>query len=700
MQQLELDGTDLLNFFRTSMQRLWEIQLETGVIKIWYDATFPALEGKKLGYDAFCKEKMAPKIFPADRALFEKQASLPALKEIAAGEKQQQSFDLRLLGKPFGFEWHETFYFPSGESRIFLTSRIVTEYRRTQAVAAALHKEYDYIIYIEARKNSYMLYLANHPGGRVPPTYSQDYETEMVRFNRQYVAAKEQDFVIAEMRLQRVLHVLDRKGEHVVYCTAFEKDGKQRQKKLRFSFLNADERILLLTRTDVTEFWQQQEKRKAAEIKLKESTMKKQAELLQYLEGMPAAFCVVRVDLDENGAPCDFVLTYVNEEHASLEGRTKDQLLFQSFYDVFPDGDKKWLKIYYETAYTGVRQQFTDFSPEIGRYLSISTYQPLYGYCGCILRDVTKDVMMEIEVEKSRERDALLLRNTTDAVFQYDLAKRVIYSQAGTVARHKVLPKVEDVPYGLLRHQLILEDGIAPLQDVIDEIENGAKESSCEIMARLTPYSDFSWYSVTLSAYREVHTGKRSVIGFLKNINSIVLQRRFLEKAASMDSLTQLYNVATGRMLVENALVEQKQQELKNAFFMLDLDDFKQINDRHGHAFGDLVLQQFADALKKVFSDKYIVFRLGGDEFAVFVPKIGSMEDANQFCKALFCELDDISRTGIAISVSIGAFIGDAFHSYEEYYKKADSLLYQVKGQGKRSYRVGGETRAYQTIEP
>lgn len=696
MQQLELKGAELLDFFRMSMQRLWEIQLETGEVKIWYDATVPALEGKTFAYDSFYKEKMMPKIFPADRALFERQASLPALKEMAAGGKRQQSFDLRLLGEPFGFEWHETFYFPWGKSHIFLTSRIVTEYRKSQAVAAALHKEYDYIIYIEAKKNSYMLYLANHPGGRVPPAYGQEYETEMIRFNRQYVAAEEQDFVIAQMRLKRVLDVLNQKDEHVIYCTAFEKNGEQRKNKLRFSFLNAEEQILLLTRTNVTEFWEQQEKRKKAEIKLRESTMKKQAELLQYLEGMPAAFCVVRVDLDEIGAPCDFVFTYVNEAYASLEGMAKEQLIFRSFYDVFPKGDKKWLKIYYETAYKGSRQQFTDFSSEIGRYLSFSTYQPLYGYCGCILRDVTKDVLMEIEVEKSRERDALLLRNTTDAVFQYDIEKRVFYSQEDPVERHTALPKIEDAPYGLLKQQLILEDGVAPLQEVIHEIEDGAKESSCEIMARLTPYSDFSWYSITLSAYQEVHTGKRSVIGFLKNINSIVLQRRFLEKAASMDSLTELYNVATGRMMVENMLALQKQQDLRNAFFMLDLDNFKQINDRHGHAFGDLVLQQFADALKKVFSDTHIVFRLGGDEFAVFIPGIGTMEEAEQFCKALFCELDMISKTGIAISVSIGAFIGEAFHSYDDYYQKADALLYQVKGQGKRSYRIGYETRTGQ----
>lgn len=696
MNNLEIDGAALLDFFQMSFHMLWEIHLEDGTAKVWYDKTFTELEGKTFAYDFLYKEKILQRLFPADQAVFERQASLPALKTFAASGKYQHSFDLRFLGKQFGVEWYETFCFSSGRERIFFAGRLVTDHRKTQAVAAALHKEYDYIVYIEAQKNGYMMYLANDSGTRVPPEYGQDYETDMVRFNRRRIIREEQETVIEQMRLKRVLKELDRNGEYIIYCTIVEKNGQQRFKKLRFSYLDAKEQILLLTRTDVTRFFMQQKKQEELELQLKEAVMKKQAELLQYLEGMPAAFCVVRVDLDKSGAPCDFVFTYVNEEHARLEGTTPNMLLYKSFYDFFPNGDKKWLKIYYETAYKGIRQQFTDYSPEIGRYLSISTYQPLYGYCGCILRDVTKDVMMEIEVEKGRERDALILRNTTDAVFQYDLEKRVIYSRADTIARHKVLSKIEEVPYGLFKQQLILEDGIEPLKKVIAEIENGAKESSCEVMARLTPYSSFSWYNITMSAYQEVHTGKRSVIGFLKNINSIVLQRRYLEKAASMDSLTGLYNVATGRMMIENALCAQADQsQVKNAFFMFDLDDFKQINDRHGHVFGDLVLRQFADALKKVFSDKNIVFRHGGDEFAAFVPGVESAESVEMYCQALFRELDSVSRTGLYISVSVGAFIGNAFILYEEYYKEADQLLYRVKGQGKHSYKIGERECSY-----
>lgn len=106
---------------------------------------------------------------------------------------------------------------------------------------------------------------------------------------------------------------------------------------------------------------------------------------LEYIRRQPFAQCIIRVDVNSQGEPFDFVFMYVNEALCHLEGKSKELLLGASFYDVFSNADPKWLPKYYETAYQGKSQSFESYSPEIDKLLSITCYQTEPGYCGCIL---------------------------------------------------------------------------------------------------------------------------------------------------------------------------------------------------------------------------------------------------------------------------------------------------------------------------
>lgn len=427
---------------------------------------------------------------------------------------------------------------------------------------------------------------------------------------------------------------------------------------------------------------------KIKDFTIPETTAVFQKQYLQYLDDIPIAFCTIRVDVDAQNHPYDFVFTYLNKALALLGGTTREALLFSSFYDFFPDGDKKWLNIYYKTAYEGIPQEFTAYSPEINKHLAISTYQPEYGYCGCILRDITNEVLLEIEIEKSYERAKLILENTTDAVFQFDLETRTIYSSKYSILKNHTLPEISNVPYGLLEKGFISKEGISSINQALSLIENGENSSSCEIKARVNKNLNFSWYNITLSAYQEIHTGKRCVLGFLKNINAIVQQREKLEKAACSDPLTKLYNVAAGKMLIENILMMQNNGNIQNAFLLFDLDNFKQINDSYGHTKGDDILTEFASILKNNFSSKDIIYRLGGDEFAVFIENIEHISCIKYIILKIFSQLDKASKKGISVSTSIGVFVGNAYHKFENYYKNADIALYQAKKAGRHTYHI------------
>lgn len=103
------------------------------------------------------------------------------------------------------------------------------------------------------------------------------------------------------------------------------------------------------------------------------------------LNDMPLAFCVIELVFDANGRGVDFVFRYCNEEMAVVEGISVSEMLNNSFYEVFENGDKKWLVTYADVALNGTKVILHDYSPEIGKDLSIYCFQPHPGYCACIL---------------------------------------------------------------------------------------------------------------------------------------------------------------------------------------------------------------------------------------------------------------------------------------------------------------------------
>ena len=103
------------------------------------------------------------------------------------------------------------------------------------------------------------------------------------------------------------------------------------------------------------------------------------------LNDMPLAFCVIELVFDANGRGVDFVFRYCNEEMAVVEGIPVSEMLNNSFYEVFENGDKKWLVTYADVALNGTKVILHDYSPDIGKDLSIYCFQPHPGYCACIL---------------------------------------------------------------------------------------------------------------------------------------------------------------------------------------------------------------------------------------------------------------------------------------------------------------------------
>ena len=153
-----------------------------------------------------------------------------------------------------------------------------------------------------------------------------------------------------------------------------------------------------------------------------------------------------------------------------------------------------------------------------------------------------------------------------------------------------------------------------------------------------------------------------------------------MRRRAEIDVLTNVYNHKAFEEYCAKELAECTTNAL---FVMLDIDDFKMINDTQGHAVGDMVLSQTGSILSEVIGDRGIVGRLGGDEFAVFASGFQNSVEMEEFCVSLRENLKKIIFD-MEYSVSIGAAKLDGRRiSFPDFYYEADRAVYAAKRGGK-----------------
>lgn len=151
---------------------------------------------------------------------------------------------------------------------------------------------------------------------------------------------------------------------------------------------------------------------------------------------------------------------------------------------------------------------------------------------------------------------------------------------------------------------------------------------------------------------------------------------------AQSDSLTGTYNRTTTQKLIDNVL--QLDVAHTHALVMVDVDDFKTLNDNYGHLFGDKVLVKLAQMIKNSFGETEIIGRMGGDEFVVFIPQVNRHGELLQLGTKLSEQLSSRLVDGICVNCSMGMAVAPKDGSnFAKLYKNADKALYMAKSLGK-----------------
>lgn len=181
-----------------------------------------------------------------------------------------------------------------------------------------------------------------------------------------------------------------------------------------------------------------------------------------------------------------------------------------------------------------------------------------------------------------------------------------------------------------------------------------------------------------------------NVLSSKRRVDEIVKEKENLQIQTELDLMTGLYNKVTAERIISNLLSNNSRQ---NAMMIIDIDNFKQVNDYEGHLVGDHTIRIIADLISGHFRKSDVVGRIGGDEFIVFMTDIPNNELARQKANNLARLLRYKPNITLPanVSISIGLVITEKCpYEYEELFNKADQALYEAKRNGKGQYKEYG----------
>lgn len=225
-------------------------------------------------------------------------------------------------------------------------------------------------------------------------------------------------------------------------------------------------------------------------------------------------------------------------------------------------------------------------------------------------------------------------------------------------------------------------------ENVLRQLDKGNNYLQYEFM--MTENSrDYFWMRIDAYIFYSAFDDSVHMFTYRKNIDAEKRRELESQRKASTDEMTGVYTKKATERIIDSILCGKLQGNY--SFFIIDMDNFKQANDLHGHIFGDYCIREFAEKLKRFCREDDVIGRIGGDEFVVFgtiSDEEGARRKAARLCQKLDTVCED-SGSCWKMSVSIGiALVPQDGRSFAELYEKADKALYQTKARGKNGYTV------------
>lgn len=306
----------------------------------------------------------------------------------------------------------------------------------------------------------------------------------------------------------------------------------------------------------------------------------------------------------------------------------------------------------------------------------------------CVLVDVTRGREAQEALRLSLDRYQIVMDQTNDIIIEWDIEQDTMEYSPNWEKKFGYQPLQTAVSKSILNNSHILPEDQNTFLDMLGRLKRGDHYVEAEIRLRQKEGS-YIWCRIRFTAQKDAAGKPVKAVGVIIDIDREKRSVQKLLEQAQRDTLTKLYNKGTSEKLIEEMLPSGEEI---SALLIIDIDDFKLVNDTMGHLFGDAFLMETANEIRMRFRQMDVVGRIGGDEFIAFIRNIPSMDLVKKKAGQIVGSVRELAgRNGLSerVSCSIGIAVApDHGQSFQTLYRRADHALYHAKKQGKNRYAV------------
>ncbi len=306
----------------------------------------------------------------------------------------------------------------------------------------------------------------------------------------------------------------------------------------------------------------------------------------------------------------------------------------------------------------------------------------------CIFTDITSFKETQEALELERERYQIAESLSDDIMFEYDIVTDYMEFSPLFTALTGQYPHFPNYLQELANNESICSEDIPAFKAFFKEIGRGSSDTGIEFRCK-TRSDIYIWHRIKAKVIYDTYGKPLKAVGKAYNIDIQKMEMQRLMDKSQRDCLTNLYNKIATQSQIEDDLKDVGTGG-KHALMMIDIDNFKAINDNFGHMVGDAVITDISTKIQMLFRTSDVVGRIGGDEFVVFLRGISTdnliVEKAKAICE-IFRNTHAMNHFDYKISASIGiAMYPNDGTTYQELFPKADLALYRAKSLGKDCY--------------
>lgn len=305
----------------------------------------------------------------------------------------------------------------------------------------------------------------------------------------------------------------------------------------------------------------------------------------------------------------------------------------------------------------------------------------------CVLIDITREKEEREELRLTLERHQIILDQTTDIIFEWDITADTLTFSSNWQKKFGYEPIHDNISNEVPLSMNIHASDMPAFIKIMEDSTAGIPFSETEFRIR-DIWGAYKWHRIRATVQYDSQHRPVKAVGVILDIDADKMQKEQLLDQAQRDPLTSLYNKTAVRELV-TTLISAGKGDGFQALLIIDVDNFKGVNDTFGHLCGDSLLCDVSMVLRSHFRATDIVGRIGGDEFLVFLPDVSSESDTAKKISALLEKLGALrpAKDCPPISCSIGAALFPSHDSdFFTLYKCADLALYHVKEHGKNDF--------------